>query len=130
MESNIMKYLSIRKIKGRFGKRKNERGQTTTEYILSIGVIVIAVVSAAYLFVPTFKDGVNSLVNDISSRVSSATDSRGSISNPTALPTTGSRSGSGSECPYIFDPRTGRWHDPDNHYLMVTFAEARAAGCY
>ena len=37
---------------------RNEEGQTATEYMLIVSVIVIAVVAAAYVFVPTFKDGV------------------------------------------------------------------------
>lgn len=44
----------------------DETGQTATEYMLIISVVVIAVVAAAYTFVPTFKQGVNSLAIDVS----------------------------------------------------------------
>ena len=43
-----------------------QRGQSTTEYMLLISVIVIAVVAAAYIFVPDFQTGVDSLAKDIS----------------------------------------------------------------
>ena len=44
-----------------------EEGQTATEYMLIISVIVIAVVAAAYTFVPTFQEGVQALANDVKS---------------------------------------------------------------
>ena len=44
----------------------DESGQTATEYMLIISVIVIAVVAAAYVFVPTFQNGVQSLATDVS----------------------------------------------------------------
>ena len=44
-----------------------EEGQTATEYMLIISVIVIAVVAAAYTFVPTFQDGVQALADDVQS---------------------------------------------------------------
>jgi len=43
-----------------------EEGQTATEYMLIISVIVIAIVAAAYVFVPTFKNGVSALSQDVS----------------------------------------------------------------
>ena len=49
---------------------RNEEGQTATEYMLIISVVVIAVVAAAYTFVPTFKSGVQSLANDVKSILS------------------------------------------------------------
>lgn len=42
-----------------------EEGQTATEYMLIISVIVVAVVAAAYLFLDPFKQGVNQLANDV-----------------------------------------------------------------
>ena len=42
------------------------RGQSTTEYMLLVSVIVIAVVAAAYIFIPDFQGGVDSLAKDIS----------------------------------------------------------------
>jgi len=45
---------------------KNERGQTATEYMAIISVVVIAVAAAAYVFVPTFNTGVGELSGDVS----------------------------------------------------------------
>jgi Flp pilus assembly pilin Flp len=42
-----------------------EGGQSTFEYMLLISVIVIALVAAAYVFVPLFKAGVKDLGNDV-----------------------------------------------------------------
>lgn len=46
-------------------KRRKSRGQTATEYMLIISVVVIAVVGAAYAFVPKFQDGVNALGENV-----------------------------------------------------------------
>ncbi len=43
----------------------SRRGQSTVEYMLLISVIVIAIVAAAYIFVPTFQQGVNNLALDV-----------------------------------------------------------------
>ena len=40
---------------------KRVKGQTGTEYMLIISVVVIAVVAAAYVYVPEFKTGVMTL---------------------------------------------------------------------
>lgn len=45
---------------------RRARGQTGTEYMLVVSVIVIAVVGAAYVFVPRFEEGVNELGRDVS----------------------------------------------------------------
>lgn len=42
------------------------RGQSATEYMLLISVIVIAIVAGAYVFIEPFKSGVDTLANDIS----------------------------------------------------------------
>lgn len=42
-----------------------EDGQTATEYMLIISVIVIALVSAAFLFYSPFKQGVSKLAADV-----------------------------------------------------------------
>lgn len=44
---------------------REEKGQTATEYMLLISVIVIAIVAAAYVFIKPFQDGVQALANDI-----------------------------------------------------------------
>lgn len=46
--------------------RPSRRGQTATEYMLLISVIVIAIVAAAYVFIDPFKEGVNALALDVS----------------------------------------------------------------
>lgn len=49
-------------------KRVNNRrtGQTATEYMMVVSVIVIALVGASYAFVPTFQTGVEELGSDVS----------------------------------------------------------------
>jgi len=47
-----------------------EEGQTATEYMLIISVIVVAVVAAAYVFIQPFQKGVNNLANDVRSILS------------------------------------------------------------
>ena len=42
-----------------------EEGQTATEYMLIISVIVVAVVAAAYLFLDPFRKGVSQLADDV-----------------------------------------------------------------
>ncbi|MBN1336886.1 MAG: class III signal peptide-containing protein [Deltaproteobacteria bacterium] len=44
---------------------REDRGQSTVEYMLLISVIVIAIVAAAYIFIPSFQDGVRSLADDV-----------------------------------------------------------------
>ncbi len=46
---------------------RDEEGQTATEYMLIISVIVVAVVAAAYIFIQPFQTGVNNLANDVRS---------------------------------------------------------------
>ena len=49
----------------------DEDGQSTVEYMLLISVIVIALVAAAWVFVPTFKEGVADLAQDVKRILSS-----------------------------------------------------------
>ncbi len=44
---------------------RNEEGQTATEYMLIISVVVIAIVAAAYAFLPQFQAGVQALASDV-----------------------------------------------------------------
>jgi uncharacterized protein (UPF0333 family) len=53
------------------------RGQTATEYMMVVSVVVIAVVGAAYAFVPTFETGVNELGYDVSAILSNSGSRRG-----------------------------------------------------
>lgn|GEM_PF-1218095 len=41
--------------------KNNEKGQTATEYMLIIGVIVIGLLIAAQKFIPTFEEAVNTI---------------------------------------------------------------------
>ena len=47
----------------RSGRRR--RGQVATEYMLVVSVVVLAVVSSAYAFVPTFRTGVERVGADV-----------------------------------------------------------------
>lgn len=46
---------------------QDEQGQTATEYMLIVSVIVIAIVAAAYSFLPSFQMGVEAMAKDIQS---------------------------------------------------------------
>lgn len=48
-----------------------EEGQSTVEYMLLISVVVIAIVAAAYVFMPTFQSGVQELSSDVSNILNS-----------------------------------------------------------
>lgn len=56
---------------------KRNRGQTATEYMMVVSVVVIAVVGAAYAFVPTFQTGVYELGYDVSAILSNSGSARG-----------------------------------------------------
>jgi len=45
----------------------DESGQSTVEYMLLISVIVVAIICAAYIFIPTFQQGVLLLAEDVKS---------------------------------------------------------------
>ena len=49
---------------------RDEAGQTATEYMLIISVIVIAVVAAAYVFIDPFRSGVYQLAQEVSTILS------------------------------------------------------------
>jgi len=51
-------------------KFRGRQGQSTTEYMLLISVIVIAVVAAGYAFVGSFQDGVEVLGSEVSKTLS------------------------------------------------------------
>jgi Flp pilus assembly pilin Flp len=48
----------------------DQRGQTTTEYMLIIGVIVAAILAAAYVFIDPFKEGVQTMAKNIKDTLS------------------------------------------------------------
>ena len=54
----------------------DEEGQSTVEYMLLISVIVIALVAAAYVFVPIFQAGVKDLASDVKKILSTGTIGR------------------------------------------------------
>ncbi len=45
---------------------RRRRGQSTTEYMLLISVVVLAILAAAYTFLEPFQAGVGELGNDVS----------------------------------------------------------------
>jgi len=99
--------------------RRHRRGVAVTEYLLLLSVLVIALVAAAWVVVPVFGEGVAAVGADVGDLLVG----KGNAAVPARATTaTGT-------CPYTFDPRTGRWHDAENDYLMVSFAEAAAQGC-
>ena len=67
---------------------RSESGQAATENMLVIAVLAIAVVGAAYTFVPTFKDGVRDLAVDVQTILASGdiggdgVERNGSAGNP------------------------------------------------
>ena len=48
--------------------RKSESGQSATEYILIISVVVLGLLAAASKLVPMFRDGVENLGNRITTK--------------------------------------------------------------
>jgi len=46
--------------------KRIRRAQSTTEYMLLISVVVIAIVAGSYIFIDEFQKGVDNLANDIS----------------------------------------------------------------
>lgn len=50
--------------------RKSQKGQTATEYMLIIAVIVLGLVSAASAFVPQFQQAVGTLAGTVTSWLS------------------------------------------------------------
>jgi hypothetical protein len=97
------------------------RGSSTTEYMLLISVLVVALVVAAFVFVTGLREGVGSLAQGV----------KGMLEGQGNEAVAGRDDGAAStECPYTFDPRTGRYHDTSGGgYLMVSFADARSSGC-
>ncbi len=103
------------------------RGVSTVEYVLLISVILVALLVAAYVFVPGFVGGVDEVADDVAELLGG--DGASSTGDGPAVGPPGPSDGDGSDCPFTFDSRTGRWHDQGNDYLMVSFAEAADAGC-
>lgn len=95
---------------------RRRQGATATEYMLVLSVIVIAVIAGAFIFIGPFREGVLRLGKDVKALLSGEPQNQ--------LPTDVAGS-----CPYTFDPRTGRWHDPNAGYAMVGFSDAKDAGC-
>jgi hypothetical protein len=50
------------------------RGQSTTEYFLVISFLCVALVASAWLFVPTYRDGMRKLGTDVSRVLLSGTE--------------------------------------------------------
>jgi Flp pilus assembly pilin Flp len=96
------------------------RGASTTEYVLLISVIIVAIVAVGLTLQTGFHEGVAELAEDV--KVLLAGEGNDAVA---------ARDGDGvSSCPFVYDPRTGRYHDTsDGGYLMVSFRDAEEAGC-
>lgn len=84
-------------------KANKRQGQTATEYMMVVSVIVIAVVGAGYAFVPTFQVGVEELGHDVSSILGNQGSKRGgfgiaggTVSDNGTIPTAGQASEAGT----------------------------------
>jgi uncharacterized protein (UPF0333 family) len=96
------------------------RGVSTTEYVLLLSVIVIAIVAAAFVFVRGFQEGTQGVAEDVKALLSGEGNEAVASRDE----------GTSGSCPFVFDPRTGRYHDEsDGGYLMVSFSDAADAGC-
>lgn len=49
-----------------FGMVRNRRGQSATEYMLIVAVVVLGIVAAASKFIPKFEEGVEALAQNVS----------------------------------------------------------------
>lgn len=59
---------------------KSQAGQTATEYMLIIAVVVLGAVAGASILLPKFRDAVTSLAQSISDTITGSADtSKGSI---------------------------------------------------
>lgn len=88
------------------------RGQAATEYMMVVSVLVIAVVGAAYAFVPTFQVGVEELGHDVSEILVKQGSARGgfglaggTVSDNGGVMTSGQAAESGTVRNY--DPMSG-----------------------
>lgn len=45
--------------------QEGQRGQTATEYMLILAVVVLGILAAASAFIPQFKNGVNTLSSTV-----------------------------------------------------------------
>ncbi|MCP4809442.1 MAG: hypothetical protein GY913_18690 [Proteobacteria bacterium] len=68
MNQNLRAFIAASGLPPAFTRFIDEEdGQSTVEYLLLISVIIIAVVAAAYMFMPQFQKGVQALAADVSS---------------------------------------------------------------
>ncbi len=96
------------------------RGASTTEYVLLLSVLIVAIVAAGLTLQSGFHEGVGEVASDVKALLS------GEGNEDLA----GREGDDATSCPYVYDPRTGRWHDTsDGGYLMVAFSDAEDAGC-
>lgn len=64
--------------------RRRRTGQTSTEYMLVVSVLVIAAVAASYGFIPRFRTGVHRLGSDVHQMLSTGEPGRpGAATKPT-----------------------------------------------
>ena len=96
------------------------RGASTTEYVLLISVIIVAIIAVGLTLQIGFHEGVGEVASDVKALLSGEGNDAVAARDD----------GDGTSCPYVFDPRTGRYHDTaDGGYLMVSFRDAEEAGC-
>ncbi|MEE2830188.1 MAG: hypothetical protein VX498_13455 [Myxococcota bacterium] len=98
--------------------RERRRGTATTEYTVILVALAIVVMSVVVQFGGSVKslwaaaaldsglDGLNIALND-------------SLIEDSEEP----------PCPFEFSSDTGRWHDPNDEYSMVSFDDASSANC-
>lgn len=119
----------------RFLSTRGERGQTSTEYMIAISVIVIAVVGAAYVFVPSFQTGTYDLSNDVSSIL----DNQGSTKGGWGLaannasgggydPTAGQQKVQGGAAPNKAPPKMCQMSDCSSDPTTATYDPNANAG--
>ncbi len=93
-------------------KRRSESGQTATEYMLLVSVIVVAVVAASYTFVPTFRQGVASLAEDVSTILDTGKIGGAGVDRSGGGMDTGTTNSAGVTSMSCEDPRWGAMYDP------------------
>src|SRR5438067_8774894 len=87
--------------------RTRKAGQTSTEYMMIVSVLVMAVVAAGYAFLPSFQAGVQELSYDVSNILAT----HGSVKNGLGL-AAASASGDGMSHTSASAPAPGSPSDP------------------
>lgn len=67
-------------------KLKDQSGQTATEYMLIVAVVVFGTVAGASLLVPKFKQGMEKLATNVKTILDTSDTTTGTITNNTTPP--------------------------------------------